>query len=84
MGPKKVSGMSLLRGSCYSSIKHHLLGQNTKEIKEDLIIFKLNIPNLHKAVIARTKSAENIQNRPVYILLILLVILHNSFDAKTV
>ena len=30
-------------------------------MKEDLIIFKLNISNLHKAVIPRTKSAENIQ-----------------------
>ena len=84
MGPKKVSGMSLLRGSCYSSIKHHLLGQNTKEIKEDLIIFKLNIPNLHKAVIARTKSAENIQKSPCPATSYLLVILHNSFDAKIV
>ena len=84
MGPKKVSGISLLRGSCYSSIKHHLLGQNTKEIKQDLIIFKLNIPNLHKAVIARTKSAENIQKSPCPATSYLLVILHNSFDAKIV
>ena len=34
-------------------VKKHLfiLKQNTKEIKEDISIVKLNISNLHKAVI---------------------------------
>ena len=33
------------------SQKHFLLKQNIKEIKEDISIVKLNISNLHKAVI---------------------------------
>ena len=87
MGPKKVSGMSLLRGSCYSSIKHHLLGQNTKEIKEDLIIFKLNISlTFTKPSFHGRNPRKTFKNRSVYILLTgnQNRSLHNSFDAKIV
>ena len=51
--------------------KHLLLEQNIKEVKEDISIVTLNIPNFHKAVIPRTKY---IGTRS----------LHNSFDAKIV
>ena len=42
-----------IEGVIERSVKKHLfiLKQNTKEIKEDISIVKLNISNLHKAII---------------------------------
>ena len=45
------------------SKRHLLLVQNTKEIQEDISIFKLNISNLNKAVISRTQFTETLKNR---------------------
>lgn len=42
--------------------KHLLVEQDTKEIKEDFSIVKLNICNLRKAVIMRLKSTETLEN----------------------
>ena len=39
------------------------IGQNRKEIKEDISIVNSNILNLHKSVIARGKSTETLSNR---------------------
>ena len=39
-----------------------LLQQNTKEIKEDINIVKLNISKFHKAFIPRLKSPETLKN----------------------
>ena len=35
---------------------------NTKEIKEDMSIVKINIANLHKAVILRNQSMDTLKN----------------------
>ena len=65
-GPERVS---VLRGSCCQSKKKLLLEQNTKEIKEDLSIVKLNFSNLHKAVITRLKCTETSKNGSFIVLL---------------
>ena len=39
--------------------KTHFIGTNIEEKKEDISIVKLNISNLHKAIISRTKSTES-------------------------
>ena len=60
----RINGEAVWSWSCYESEKTHLLlEQNTKEIKEDFSIVKLNICNLHKAVIMRLKYTETLKNR---------------------
>ena len=39
--------------------KTHFIGTDIEEKKEDTSIVKLNISNLHKAIISRTKSTES-------------------------
>ena len=45
--------------------KHLLYEQNTKGIKENISIVKLNTSNLHKTVIPRTKSTETLKRHSV-------------------
>ena len=56
---------------------------NIEEKKEDISIVKLNISNLHKAIIYRTKRKAT-QNSFIYILLNQNRSLHNSRNAKIV
>ena len=56
------------------SKRHLLLVQSTNEIKEDIGIVKINIPNTHKAVIARTKSTKILKNRYYLIKSVLCII----------
>ena len=39
--------------------KTHFIGTDIEEKKKDISIVKLNISNLHKAIISRTKSTES-------------------------
>ena len=75
-------GVSVLSGSCYYSQKTLLLEQNTKEIKGDISIVKLDFSDLHKAVITRLKSTEISKNRSFMVLLNQNPSLHNLFDGK--
>ena len=52
-------GVSTKKVMLWKSKRHLLLEQNTKEIQED----KLNISNLNKAFISRTKFTETLKNR---------------------
>ena len=56
-------GVSTKKVMLWKSKRHLLLEQNTKEIQEDISIFKLNISNLNKAFISRTKFTETLKNR---------------------
>ena len=56
-------GKSITKVMLWKSKRHLLLVQNTKEIQEDISIFKLNISNLNKAVISRTQFTETLKNR---------------------
>ena len=46
-----INRVSVLSGSCYPSQKKLLPQQNTKEVKEDISIVKLNFSNFQRAVI---------------------------------
>ena len=51
----------------------------------DSVIVKLDISNLHKAVIPRIKSTETLKNRSsIHYLIKTVRSLENSFDAKIV
>ena len=63
MFPRAVR-VFVLSTSCYWGQKYiFFFEQNTKEIKEDISIVKLNISNLHKAIILQEKFTETIKNR---------------------
>ena len=50
-------------GHVFKSKIHQLCEQNTNEIKQDSSIVKLNISNLHKAVIPQTMSMSTLKSR---------------------
>ena len=57
-GSYKVSGHKL-----FKSKKYLMIEQNTKEIKQEISIIKLNNPNHHKAVIPRIMSMKTFKTR---------------------
>ena len=55
----RINGVSVLSRSCYENKKDPFYGTNIEGKKEDISIVKLNISNLHKAIISRTKPTES-------------------------
>lgn len=69
----------------FKSKKHLRLEHNSKKIKDDSAIVKLDISNFHKAVIPRIKSTETLKNRSsIHFLIKTVRSPENSFDAKIV
>ena len=52
----RINGVSVWSGSCYENKKDTFYWY---KIKEDISIVKLNISNLYKAIIYRSKSTES-------------------------
>lgn len=62
--PRRPKKVPVLNGPRYFSPKIYLLfAQNTKEIIRDIIIVKINVSNLQKAVILRTISIDTLRIR---------------------
>ena len=66
-----IMGVSVLvlSGLCYLSQKYKFYSKNTlKKLNEDISIVKLNISNLHKAVITWNKSTDTQNQLSIYYL----------------